>query len=31
MLKRFIDEWIPKENEYFSKFNTRGLADIIID
>ena len=31
MLKRFIDEWIPKENEYFRKFNIRKLADIIID
>lgn len=31
MLKRFIDEWIPKENEYFSKFNIMDLANIIID
>ena len=31
MLKRFINEWIPKENEYFRKFGIRELADIIID
>jgi uridine kinase len=31
MLKRFIDEWIPKENEYFREFNIRELADVVID
>jgi uridine kinase len=31
MLKRFIDEWIPKENEYFTKFSIMDLADVVID
>ena len=30
MLKRFTDEWIPKENEYFKKFKTEEKADIIL-
>lgn len=30
MLKRFTDEWIPKENEYFKKFKIEEKADIIL-
>ena len=30
MLKRFTNEWIPKENEYFNKFKIEEKADIII-
>lgn len=31
MLKRFIEEWIPKENLYFDTFNIKEKADIIIN
>ena len=30
MLKRFINEWIPKENKYFNEFKIKEKADIII-
>lgn len=30
MLKRFISEWIPMENEYFKKMNIRDKSDIIL-
>ena len=30
MLKRFTNEWIPKENEYFKKFKIEEKADIIL-
>ena len=30
MLKRFINEWIPKENKYFNEFKIEEKADIII-
>lgn len=30
MLNRFIDEWIPMENEYFNKMNIRGKSDVIL-
>lgn len=29
MLKRFVEEWIPKENLYFEKFNIKGLSDLV--
>lgn len=28
MLKRFVSEWIPKENAYFEKFNIKNAAAI---
>ena len=28
MLKRFLSEWIPKENAYFEKFDIKNAADI---
>lgn len=31
MLKKFTEEWIPKEDQYFDKFNISELADIIIE
>lgn len=30
MLKRFINEWIPMENEYFKEMNIRDKSDIIL-
>ena len=30
MLKRFVEEWIPKENQYFETFMIKEKADIII-
>ena len=30
MLKRFINEWIPKENKYFNEFKIEENADIVI-
>jgi len=30
MLKRFTNEWIPKENKYFNEFKIEEKADIII-
>jgi len=30
MLKRFTNEWIPKENEYFNKFKIENNSDIIL-
>ena len=30
MLKRFTNEWIPKENEYFNEFKIEKKADIVI-
>ena len=30
MLKKFINEWIPKENKYFNEFKIEEKADIII-
>lgn len=30
LLQRFISEWIPKEEAYFSKFNIVDNADVII-
>lgn len=30
LLKRFINEWIPKENAYFEKFKIEENADLII-
>ena len=30
LYQRFIDEWIPKENAYFSAFGTEKRADFII-
>lgn len=30
ILKRFIEEWIPKENEYIKEFKIKEKADIII-
>lgn len=30
MLNRFIDEWIPMENEYFKKMNIKDQSDIIL-
>lgn len=29
MLERFINEWIPKENEYFKKMNIKDKADLV--
>ena len=29
-LNKFINEWIPKEEAYFSKFNIVNNVDIII-
>lgn len=31
LLERFITEWIPKEDEYFSHFGVREQADLVID
>ena len=31
MLKRFVDEWIPKENKYFELFKIKEKADISIE
>ena len=31
MLQRFIDEWIPLENQYFASTETRTAADMIVD
>lgn len=30
-LDRFINEWIPRENAYFSKFNIKEKCNLIID
>lgn len=30
MLKRFVSEWIPKENAYFEKFGIKENSDIIL-
>ena len=30
MLKRFVEEWIPKENEYFDSFKIKEKANMII-
>ena len=30
MLQRFIEEWIPLENEYFSKMNIAENSDIVL-
>lgn len=30
MLNRFINEWIPKEKEYFNEFKIENKADIVI-
>lgn len=30
MLKRFVEEWIPKENAYLEKFHIRGQANLCI-
>lgn len=30
MFKRFVTEWIPKENAYFKKWNIKENADIIL-
>lgn len=30
MLKRFVSEWIPKENAYFEKFRIKENSDIVI-
>ncbi len=30
MLKRWIEEWIPLENEYFKKINARNIVDLVI-
>lgn len=30
MLNTFIEEWIPKENDYFEKFNIKNNCDIIL-
>jgi len=30
LLNRFIDEWIPRENYYFQKYNIKFNADIIV-
>lgn len=30
MLKRFLNEWIPLENEYFSKMNISERCDLVI-
>lgn len=29
--QRFIDEWIPKENEYFSHFRIKEKCDLVLD
>lgn len=29
MLRRFLEEWIPKENEYFDRMGIREAADLI--
>lgn len=31
MAKRFLEEWIPMENKYFSNLNIKNKSDIIID
>lgn len=31
MLKRFTDEWIPKEDRYFSEFSVQSACDLTID
>lgn len=31
MLQRFIDEWIPKENQYFDKMNIKEKCDLVIN
>lgn len=31
MHKRFIDEWIPKENSYFEEFDIMNQCDIMLD
>lgn len=31
MLKRFVEEWIPKENAYFECFNIKENADFIMN
>jgi len=31
MLKRFVQEWIPLENQYFEYFKIAQLCDIVID
>lgn len=30
MLKRFVEDWIPKENQYFETFHIKEKADMII-
>ncbi len=30
MLKRFVTEWIPKENAYFEKFQTKEKSDLVL-
>lgn len=31
MLERFVSEWIPKENDYFEKFEIFAKSDLIIE
>lgn len=31
MLERFVSEWIPKENDYFKKFEIFAKSDLIIE
>ena len=31
MLKRWVSEWIPKENEYFSHYKVKSNADFIVN
>lgn len=30
MLKRFVEEWIPKENAYFEKFGIKEKCDMVL-
>ena len=30
MVKRFVEEWIPKENAYLEKFHIMELANLCI-
>lgn len=27
---RYIEEWIPKENAYFKKFDIKNISDIVV-
>ena len=31
ILSRFVDEWIPKEEEYFEKFRIKEKCDICLE